>query len=502
MTPTARRDGPRFTVLMPTHNRADVLPLAIRSVLAQDDSDFELLVVADGCTDDTASVVAAFDDPRLRFLDLPKAPFYGYANRNIAMAQATGGYVAYAPHDDLLFPDHLRRLGDLLDSTGAALAYSLPVWVSTDGVAVPIASDLSYPDQMARFQAHHNTIPAACVMHRRDLYDGVAGWPETVASAADWVLWRRMLDRAGHRLAYLPVPTSLHFSAAWKAARGSLFPPLDQGLSIVDRVGWWPSILRQPPVAGGREQEPYASAMTRGGLAWAATFRAAVESVVGRLSWMLLDEVGPEAARLGEALEATRVALQESADRVAGLTTERQGHLARSAERDAAARDLRQAIVSLERQRDEAALARDRAKRSADDARSELDDERVETAKLRDALKASAVGIEGLTTRWHDAEQRVVAADIRAADLQAAVSFLENERAAVGDPVGRAEVDAARLSSERERTAAAVALATDLRASIDALLGSASWRWTAPLRGLRRLVPGRRRRPRRGRAAP
>ena len=65
--------APRFTVLMPTHARPDVIGFAIESVLGQTEPDFELLVVGDGVQDSTRAAVARFSDPRLRFLDLPKA---------------------------------------------------------------------------------------------------------------------------------------------------------------------------------------------------------------------------------------------------------------------------------------------------------------------------------------------------------------------------------------------------------------------------------------------
>src|SRR5438094_3337882 len=115
----------KFSILTPTHNRADVLAFAIRSVMAQTETDWELFIVGDGCTDNTAAVVAEFNDPRIRWLDLPKGPGFGYRNRNLAFRQMRGHYVALLGHDDIWLPDHLTLLSHGLEQSGAEWAYSV-----------------------------------------------------------------------------------------------------------------------------------------------------------------------------------------------------------------------------------------------------------------------------------------------------------------------------------------------------------------------------------------
>jgi len=266
---------------MPTHNRADVVGLAIRSVLDQTISDFELLVVGDGCTDHTAGVVAAFADARIRWFDLPKAPGFGIANRNLALRQAQGEYIAFAPHDDLLFPDHLEKMLQLIERTDAEWCYSRPLWVSTDGVIVPFATNLHLADERRTFLEYGNSIPAICVVHRRSCFQTVGYWPEDVASAADWYLWRRIIQ-AGARIANLEEPTTLHFVANWKKSRDSLSPVVGHLLTIADSASWWPAILRTPVPQGQTEQ----SAMCEGIASnsnWYVDVRAACRLVIDRI---------------------------------------------------------------------------------------------------------------------------------------------------------------------------------------------------------------------------
>jgi hypothetical protein len=282
---------PRFSVLLPTHNRADVLGYAIRSVLWQTEQDFELLVVADGCTDLTRDVVQGFADPRIRFFDLPKAPYFGYANRNIALRTAQGRYIAFAAHDDLLFPDHLTQMGALLDRTGADWGYSRPTWVSTDGVMVPFGTNLELSDELVAFCTRENTIPASCVVHTRSILGAVGYWPDDVPVAADWILWRRMLAVSERPPAVLPVPTALHFSAMWKQSRHSRSEAVRLFLEVADTVEWWPSVLTVE-CRHDTQQAGFFHLMQAGGATWITQVRHALSAVLERVGWASVYSVG------------------------------------------------------------------------------------------------------------------------------------------------------------------------------------------------------------------
>jgi glycosyltransferase involved in cell wall biosynthesis len=216
-----RRRSPRFPIVLPTHNRADVLPFAIRSALWQTADDFELLIVGDGCTDRTRDVVASFDDARIQWLDLPKAPGVGYANRNVALRQSRGDYVAYLAHDDLWLPDHLERLGSLLDDGGAELAYSRMLAVSLDGRITPSWYNLEIPSHQAGLWRGDMFVAMSCEVHTRSCVEKYGDWDEGLLKGGDVELWHRILAPAAFRnVAFLSEPTAIHFVAGWRGTTG------------------------------------------------------------------------------------------------------------------------------------------------------------------------------------------------------------------------------------------------------------------------------------------
>lgn len=105
---------PRVSILTPAHNRADLLPQTIDSVLRQGFGDFEMIVVDDGSTDGTREAVEGYRDPRLLFVGLP---YVGNLSklRNAGVERARGELVAFLDSDDLWHEDKLRDQVELFD---------------------------------------------------------------------------------------------------------------------------------------------------------------------------------------------------------------------------------------------------------------------------------------------------------------------------------------------------------------------------------------------------
>src|SRR2546423_10337438 len=124
---------PRITIIMATYNWSTVLPYSIGSVLRQTLADFELLVVGDGCTDDSQIVVASVGDPRVRWINLPTNTGHQSGPNNEGLKQARGEFIAYLGHDDLWLPHHLSCMVAALKA-GADLAYGISLLVfESDG---------------------------------------------------------------------------------------------------------------------------------------------------------------------------------------------------------------------------------------------------------------------------------------------------------------------------------------------------------------------------------
>lgn len=113
---------PAVSVIMPCLNSAPTVAASVLSALRQTMRSLELIVVDNGSSDQTVSIVEAIGDPRIRIL---RQPIRGVsAARNLGIAAASGRFIAFLDSDDTWLPHCLARLrAALVEYPGAALAY-------------------------------------------------------------------------------------------------------------------------------------------------------------------------------------------------------------------------------------------------------------------------------------------------------------------------------------------------------------------------------------------
>jgi glycosyltransferase involved in cell wall biosynthesis len=204
------RGIPRVSIIVPTYNWSAVLPFSIASALEQSFDDFELLVIGDGCTDDSGEVVAAAGDPRVQWANLPANSGHQSAPNNEGLRRARGELVAYLGHDDLWLPHHLACLVAAIDA-GADMAFGMVRMV-------PAAPEVQASALAGRYRPGAWVAPTATV-HRRALSERLGGWRDHRRLGADpeTELWQRF-HAAGARIEGVKRLTAVKFPAS--ARRG------------------------------------------------------------------------------------------------------------------------------------------------------------------------------------------------------------------------------------------------------------------------------------------
>jgi glycosyltransferase involved in cell wall biosynthesis len=168
---------------------ASTIKVAVESVLVQSFEDFHLIVLDDGSTDETASIVSAIADPRLTFI---AAEHHGRgAALNAAIAASNARYIALNDADDQSLPDRL--------SLQVAYLQSHPEVDVVGGSMRAIEGSrewtLSYPtehqDIRAELDAGKMPIANACVMFTRDWFERTGGFATGLERLEDFQLYFR-----------------------------------------------------------------------------------------------------------------------------------------------------------------------------------------------------------------------------------------------------------------------------------------------------------------------
>jgi len=187
---------PAISVIIPTYNRCQLVKEACQSVLRQTCADFEVLIVDDGSTDDTGSVIKQIADSRVKYFYKKNG---GQSSaRNLGLVKATGEYVAFLDADDLWPPHYLQSLAEQLEANKEfGAVYTRVIKLRPDGTK----KELSVPKRcMSGWITKHFFGGLPCLMpsailFRRSVWKDVF-WDEAIKKGTDYDVFLRISTKA------------------------------------------------------------------------------------------------------------------------------------------------------------------------------------------------------------------------------------------------------------------------------------------------------------------
>jgi glycosyltransferase involved in cell wall biosynthesis len=181
-------------VILPTYNRAALLGTAIESVLGQDFRELELIVVDDGSADETEKLVRRYrdSDARVRYV---RAEHRGVsAAMNAGIRAASGQFIARIDSDDQWLPDLLETEVSILEARPEiGLVYSRGQWMDQDlnPLSTVVGQPPHFPGDTLRSMLWGDATCNITVVVRRECFDRVGFFDESLATSEDWDMWLR-----------------------------------------------------------------------------------------------------------------------------------------------------------------------------------------------------------------------------------------------------------------------------------------------------------------------
>ncbi|WP_395649033.1 glycosyltransferase [Planktothrix agardhii] len=199
---------PLISVIIPVFNGEKTIYYTIESVLNQTFTDFELIIINDGSTDQTLEIIGHFSDPRLAVFSYNNEG--ANKSRNRGINRSVGDYISFIDADDLWTVDKLEaQLKALQDHPKAAVSYS---W--TD--AIDEAGNFLRPDSRAVFtgDVYPHLLLAYFLSNgsnpliRKQAFYEVGLFDESLRSAQDWEMYLRLA--AKYPFVAVPKPQILY----------------------------------------------------------------------------------------------------------------------------------------------------------------------------------------------------------------------------------------------------------------------------------------------------
>lgn len=202
---------PAVSVILPAYNCEKFIGKAIQSVLQQTFTDFELIIINDGSTDNTDAIIHTFDDQRIIYLKNSNNQGLIYT-LNKAIAHANGKYIARMDADDICLQERLANQKAFLDQNKDITAIASTIEFINEQEEKTGIWELDRqtitPAQIRRAILKQNCIAHPTVMMRSEIIKQLK-YKEYQKNIEDYDLWLRLLN-CGYKIAKLDEPLLLY----------------------------------------------------------------------------------------------------------------------------------------------------------------------------------------------------------------------------------------------------------------------------------------------------
>jgi glycosyltransferase involved in cell wall biosynthesis len=190
---------PKVSILLTCYNHIAYLPAALEGILAQTEKDFEIIAIDDGSKDGTREWLKA--RPEKIELIFNEQNLGTYASLNVALARATGEYIAVLNDDDLWAPEKLQRQLELFAAhPKVGLVHTDGKFIDGNGNFIegsPLGFEFPRTEtgNVLLSLIYANKIIASAVLVKRECFDKLGGFNEKYFGSGDWEMWMRIAEQ-------------------------------------------------------------------------------------------------------------------------------------------------------------------------------------------------------------------------------------------------------------------------------------------------------------------
>ncbi|WP_299389846.1 glycosyltransferase family 2 protein [uncultured Gelidibacter sp.] len=188
---------PYFSIIIPLYNKETHIKSTIESVLAQTFQDFEVIVVNDGSSDASKSVLASFYDDRIYYYEQENQGVS--ATRNLAISKAKGAYIALLDADDLWKPTYLETIYQLIQSFPEQHVFATSVLIETPNDVIPSVYSIDslkendvYVVDYFESSTINSLLTSSSVVLHKSVFEKIGTYNTSIKKGEDTDLWIRI----------------------------------------------------------------------------------------------------------------------------------------------------------------------------------------------------------------------------------------------------------------------------------------------------------------------